>query len=234
MKGFFRVACLLLLVTLLVGLPALPAQVAEAKTPQGILDSAAEVFREMANQGDVSTMAALVRDAEGLAIFPSVIKAALIFGGRYGEGVVLRRDRNNGGWFGPSFYSIGGASWGLQVGGQSTALVLVIMNEKGMKGFRGDKFTLGGDLAVAVGPVGRQTGVGTDEKFRASIYSYSLNRGIFAGVSLEGAVISTLEEKNKEFWGRAMTSQETLNTKTTDHRVQSLIYEINQLIAKAE
>lgn len=231
MKGVLRIACLIWLVTLLAGLPL---GTVDARSPQGTLDAAAEVFRAMAKQGDVSTMAELVRDAEGIAIFPSVIKAALIFGGRYGEGVVLRRDRNNGGWYGPSFYSIGGASWGLQVGGQSTALVLVIMNEKGMKSFRGDKFTLGGDLAVAVGPVGRQTGVGTDEKFKASIYSYSMNKGIFAGVSLEGAVISTKEEKNKEFWGRAMTSQETLASKTTDHRAQSLAYEINQLIAKAE
>lgn len=167
MKGVLRIACLIWLVTLLAGLPL---GTVDARSPQGTLDAAAEVFRAMAKQGDVSTMAELVRDAEGIAIFPSVIKAALIFGGRYGEGVVLRRDRNNGGWYGPSFYSIGGASWGLQVGGQSTALVLVIMNEKGMKSFRGDKFTLGGDLAVAVGPVGRQTGVGTDEKFKASIY----------------------------------------------------------------
>lgn len=119
-----------------------------------------------------------------------------------------------------------------QFGFQSTALVLVIANEEGMKGFMGDKVTLGGDLAVAVGPVGRQAGAATDADLQASIYSYSMGKGIFAGVSLEGAVIQPDESANELYWKSALRPDEILGRKTTDPRVQPLIKEINHILLK--
>lgn len=231
MKQTFVVAGLIFVMTLALGAPG---GVAQAKSPQSILYDAADVFRDMARESDVESMADLIRRGEGVAIFPSVVKAGFVVGGRYGRGVVLRRDRVHGGWFGPNFVSVAGASWGLQIGVQSTALVLVIMNERGMNGFRGDKVTLGGDMAVAMGPVGRQTGAGTDGKFRAAIYSYSMSKGLFAGVSLEGAVVSVDDESNDVFWGRRLSPVEILEQKNGSAEVQTLITEIQKLSAKAD
>lgn len=209
-----------------------PGGEVQAKSPQTLVYDSASVFREMARESDVGTMAELIRKGEGVAVFPSVVKAGLVFGGRYGRGVVLRRDRVHGGWYGPEFVSIAGASWGLQAGVQSTALVLVIMNERGMNGFRGDKVTLGGDMSVAMGPVGRQTGAGTDGQLKAAIYSYSMSKGLFAGVSLEGSVVSVDDEMNDAFWGRRMSPTEILESKNGSAEVQTLVGEIQRLSSK--
>lgn len=227
MKKWICICALLSLTILVIGAPM---GVMAAKTPQGIIDSSAEAFRQMALESDAQTMGNLLKGAEGIAIFPSVIKAGFVFGGRYGEGLVLKKDKVNGGWFGPNFISIAGASWGLQAGVQSTALVLVIMNDKGMRGFNGDKVTLGADAGIAAGPVGRQSGASTD--FKASIYSYSMSKGLFAGISLEGAVIEGLSSDNNTFWGSAITGDEILARKSGDQRVFALIEEINSVKSK--
>lgn len=222
--GFLAITCL---VTMLV---YAPIGAEAAKTPQGIIDQSAEVLRQMVIKCDVRNMGGLLREAKGIAIFPSVIKAGFIVGGRYGEGLVLRRDQANGGWFGPNFVTITGASFGFQIGVQSTALVLIIMNEQGMQGFTGGKFTLSGDLAATAGPVGHQKGKGTD--FKSAIYSYAMGKGLFAGVSLEGAGIEGLPETNQKYWGAALTGDEIMQKKTDDGRVASLIKEIDVIMAK--
>jgi lipid-binding SYLF domain-containing protein len=125
-----------------------------------------------------------------------------------------------------------GISYGLQFGVQSTALVLVINNEKGMESFRGtQRVTLGGDIGVAAGPVGRQAGASTDVDLQAAIYSYSISKGIFAGFSLEGAVIEADEDANEAYWGRTMGPKEILGIEATDDRVESLLRELEKLMA---
>lgn len=204
-----------------------------AKNSKEIIEEAIEVLQKMVEEDDAENMGRLLKEAEGVAIFPSVIKAGLVFGGRYGHGILLKRDRTvTGTWFGPHFATISGASWGLQAGVQSTALVMVIMNERGMKGFTGDKFTLGGDVSVAAGPVGRQTGVGTDGSFTAEIFTYSMSKGLFAGLSLEGSVISSDNERNEDFWGGEVSIESILKRKSRDPQVQSLIEAINDLVVK--
>ncbi|MGE5577986.1 MAG: lipid-binding SYLF domain-containing protein, partial [Syntrophothermus sp.] len=131
----------------------------------------------------------------------------------------------------PDFVKIKGVSYGPQFGFQSTALVLVIANEKGMDGFLGDKVTLGGDLAVAVGPVGRQAGAATDADLKASIYSYSMSKGIFAGVSLEGAVIQPDESANELYWKSTLSPDEIL-TRKAGKGVEPLIKEIEHILLK--
>jgi lipid-binding SYLF domain-containing protein len=119
---------------------------AEAKTPEERIHGAVSIIKEMATQKDAESMAYVLNRAKGVAIFPSVVKAGLVIGGQYGEGLLLKKDSGNS-WYGPSFVNIAGASWGLQIGAQSVALVLVITNDRGMEQFmKGDQFKLGGDI----------------------------------------------------------------------------------------
>lgn len=209
-----------------------PLPLFAAEDPQILIAEANEVMFAMLLDKDTEVMGGLLKEAEGVAIFPSVIKAGLVFGGRYGHGIVLKRDRQKGVWYGPHFVSISGASWGLQIGVQKTALVMVIMNERGMKGFTGDKVTLGGDIAIAAGPVGRQTGVGTDGGFKAEIYNYSRSKGLFAGVSLEGSVIATDNEANERFWGGSVSVESILNRQSRDREVEALVRTINKFVTE--
>ncbi|EFQ24204.1 protein of unknown function DUF500 [Aminomonas paucivorans DSM 12260] len=212
---------------------ALGAAAALASSPQERIRDCTKVLREMAKENDSGAMADLIRSAKGVAIFPSVVKAGLVFGGKYGEGLILRRDPGTGRWFGPSFLNVAGASWGLQIGVQSTALVLVITNDRGMEGFVGDKVTLGGDLSVAAGPVGRNAEAGTDSSLTASIYSYSMSKGLFAGLSLEGAVVSTEYDTNRSYWKKDLDSRRVLNTRATKDAIQPLIQELNRQIKRS-
>jgi lipid-binding SYLF domain-containing protein len=144
---------------------------------------------------------ALLRDAKGVAVIPHVVKAGFLVGGRFGRGVVLPR-LANGGWGDPVFITLTGGGFGLQAGVQSTDVVLVCKSTNSLNwALRGGgQFTLGGDVAVAAGPVGRQAEAATDAQLRAEIYSYSRSRGLFAGVSLEGASLAADPAANASFY----------------------------------
>ena len=152
------------------------------------VESAAEVVQAFAAIPIQRIPPALLRDAAGVAIIPHVFKAGLLVGGRYGRGVVMAR-RPGGGWSPPVFITLAGGSFGLQAGVQSTDIILVFKSGRGLDQIlRGEgKITLGGDVSVAAGPVGRHAEAATDGQLQAEIYSYSRSRGLFAGVSLEGA-----------------------------------------------
>lgn len=222
----------LCLVALLAG--GAGATAALAASPAALLNEAVEVLREMSQKADVTSMARLVKEAKGVAIFPSVLKAGIVLGGRYGEGLLLRHGPGAGEWQGPYFVELKGVSYGPQLGVQSTALVLVITNDRGMKGFTGDKVTLGGEMAVAAGPMGRQAGAATDVDLKASIYSYSLSKGIFAGLSLEGAVIQADEAANREYWNASLTADQMLARPAEDPRVAPLLKELGALLKQVK
>ncbi|HCA40435.1 MAG TPA: hypothetical protein DEP01_02280 [Aminobacterium sp.] len=209
-------------------------QQALAKTPEQRISGAVKLLHEMQEQSDVGTMADLLEQAKGVAIFPSVIKAGFVFGGKYGEGLVLRRDTASGRWYGPSFATIAGASWGLQIGAESIGLVLVITNERGLEGFKGNNFKLGGDIGVAAGPVGRRGELGTDIKLKASIYSYSIAKGLFAGMSLEGAAVNVDDNANHVYWGKTITAAQALDRRASSAKIQPLIQALNKLIKEAK
>jgi len=152
----------------------------------------------------------LLAKASGIAIFPSVIKGGFVFGGNYGKGIVMHRDKKTGVWSAPSFYTIAGGSWGLQIGGQLVDLVLVITNERGMKGLLQDKFTLGTDAAASAGPVGRNAEIGTDVLLKASILSYSRSKGLFAGVTIKGAVVAPDNKANELYYGKPLSAEEII------------------------
>ena len=202
-----------------------------ATSPESIIDDALSMLKEISSEEDVSSMADTVRTSHAIAIVPSMVKAGFIIGGEYGEGLILRH--KDGKWYGPSFYNIGGGSFGFQIGAQSVALLMAVINEKGVGAFTGSKTKLGGDIAIAAGPVGRRAEAATDAQAKASIYSYSMSKGLFAGLSLEGSVISISVKRNNEYWVGKVSAKEALNKPATDKRILPLIKALDELIKKA-
>lgn len=172
---------------------------------------AKEILGQIMQSPDQSIPEELLAKCKAIAIYPRVLKGAFIFGGRFGKGVVLRRDEKTGQWGAPAFSTIAGGNWGLQIGGQATDLVLVVMNDRGLDGLLNSKFTLGGDASVAAGPVGRASSAGTDLSLSSSIVSYSRNYGLFAGISLDGAIVTHDDRSNTEYYGRPTTSYDVLS-----------------------
>ncbi len=146
------------------------------------------VIKEIMEIPECAIPPSLLCSAHGIAIFPDLIKAGFIFGGRYGCGVLLVRNED-GTWSNPVFFRLIGGSFGWQIGAQSTDVILVLKSIRSLDAISGGKFTLGGDASIAAGPVGRQAEAATDVLLRAEILSYSRSRGLFLGLSLEGAAI---------------------------------------------
>jgi lipid-binding SYLF domain-containing protein len=186
-----------------------PAYAENAKLDMRI-DECKDLVNDVMQMPDKSIPTDLLEKASGVAIFPSVVKGGFIIGGRFGRGVVIYHDKETGRWSAPSFYTIAGGSWGLQIGGQITDLILVIMNERGIKGLLQDRFTIGGDASASAGPVGRNAEAGTDLLLKAGILSYSRSKGLFAGVAINGAVIMPDREANKSYYGRDIPAEDIL------------------------
>jgi len=144
-----------------------------------------------------------------VAVFPRVINAAIGFGGRRGKGVVSVRGAD-GAWGPPAFFTLTGGSWGFQIGAQSTELVLFFMTEGGVRSLLDSKFTLGGKAGLAAGPLGRSAEAGTDLELNAEIYSYARSKGLFAGISLEGARLAPDQDANRKFYGARVGAEAIL------------------------
>ena len=154
--------------------------------------------------------AELLNCCRAIAIFPNVLKGGFIFGVKGGKGIICAHDPENGTWSPPAFFTIGGGSWGLQIGAQSIDLVLVIMSKRGLDGLLTSKIKLGGDVGIAAGPVGRRAEAGIDLFLKAEILSYSRSKGLFAGLSLEGATIFQNQDSNRAFYGKELSARDIL------------------------
>ncbi len=152
----------------------------------------------------------LLKTCHGLAIFPNVYKAGFIVGGSYGKGIYVKRNPQTSRWEGPIFLTIGGGSFGWQIGITASDLVLVVMNPRGVDAIMRENLSLGGDISVAAGPVGRQFKAGTDITIRSELLAYSRSRGIFAGISLEGTYIHQDYASNEAFYGGSYTLTEIM------------------------
>lgn len=161
---------------------------------------AADVFTEIMNVPDQAIPQKLLDKAEAVAVFPGVIKAGFIVGGRAGDGVISRRVK--GGWSAPAFFNLAGGSVGLKIGASKTDFVLLFMNEEALNGLLKDRFEIGGEGSVAAGPVGRSASASTDALLRAGIISYSRSKGAFAGLEIKGVVISPDNEDNLAVYGK--------------------------------
>ena len=205
---------------------------AAATIPEQIISDAKAMLKEISEQEDSSGMEDTLRGSYAVAIVPSMVKAGLLIGGTYGEGLILRRE--NGKWYGPSFYNVGGASFGLQAGAQEIALLMAVINQRGVDAFLSSRTKLGGDVSIAAGPVGRRAEAATDAQAKASIYSYSISKGLFAGFSLDGSVISISVKRNKEYWGESISASDALQKPATDARITPITKMLDDLIKRAE
>lgn len=158
------------------------------------------VLRELQAIPDTRIPDLLLSKAEGIIILPANVKVGLIFGARFGNGVMLVRNEDRS-WSNPVFVSTGGGSWGFQAGGQVSDIVLVLTTRDSIEGITDGKLTLGADASVAAGPVGRTAMAGTSVTFDAEVYAYSKSQGLFAGVSLEGNGIFIAKKANRRFHG---------------------------------
>lgn len=172
---------------------------------------AATVFKEIMATPDKAVPSNVLDKAYCVGVFPQVIKAGFVIGGRGGRGVASCRTRS--GWSAPAYFNMKGGSFGLQIGAQATDFVLLFMNEDGMKSLLKSKFEMGGDASVAAGPVGRQAGAGTDLRLDSQILSYSRSKGLFAGLELKGTVISIDDSDMKEAYGDGVGAEEVLTGK---------------------
>lgn len=197
-----RISCAAVLIALLVVSAVItPAQKkSRAQDAARHSSDAAKTFTEIMNVKDKAIPKELLDTAEAIAVFPDVIKAAFLVGGRGGQGVISRRVK--GGWSAPAFFNLSGGSFGPQIGAQRTDYVLLIMNPSGLDGLLKDKFELGGEVGIAAGPVGREAAASTNPRLDAGILSYSRSKGVFIGAALKGAVISPDNDLNEAIYGK--------------------------------
>ena len=176
-------------------------------TEQDVVDRSASIVSEFRHMPEKGIPSRILRHARGLAII-SVVKAGFIFSGKAGDGVVVARTAH--GWSGPSFIGTGGAGWGLQIGAEVTDFVIVLNNDAAVRAFsRGGNVTVGADISAAAGPVGRSAEADITPK--AAVYTYSKSKGLFAGVSLEGAVLGTRKGANARYYGRPVSAGDILH-----------------------
>ncbi|MGP0630269.1 lipid-binding SYLF domain-containing protein [Nitrospina sp. 32_T5] len=202
------VAALTAIVTLS-GLLVTGAQ-AGLSAQQQILQDTQFVLEEIISAPDEGIPSNLMAKAKAIVIMPTMVKGGFFVGARYGTGVVAVRDAKTGRWGPPAFISTYGGSFGFQFGAQAVDLVLLVMSERGVNALLDNKFTLGGDLAVSVGPVGRYAEAGTDIAFQGEVYSYSRSKGAFAGVSVKGALFQPNETYTQQYYHTHLSSRQIM------------------------
>src|SRR5271165_5875556 len=176
------------------------------------IDNAANVLNEIMSTPDKAIPDKVMSDAKCIAVIPSMVKIAVGFGGNHGKGVATCRTAS-GHWSAPAPLTITGGSWGLQLGGQAVDLVLIVTNDQGMQHLLASKFKLGADASAAAGPVGRDTAADTDVKMRAEVLTYSRARGIFAGIDLNGSVITQDKDETRILYGTFVPFNDILSGK---------------------
>ena len=201
----------LVLLTLILSLSSLVLAADEPQKESKAIDrvqAAGDVLNEIQSAPDSGIPGEILSRAECVAVVPSMLKGGFIFGGKYGRG--LASCRTGKGWSAPAFFMVTGGSFGFQIGGQAVDLVMLIMNNEGMQHLLSSEFALGADASVAAGPVGRHAEGDTDWKMKAQVLTYSRARGVFAGVSLNGAVLKQDKDSTREFYGHMVTPKAAL------------------------
>jgi lipid-binding SYLF domain-containing protein len=172
------------------------------------LTKASEVLNQMVDAPDKGIPEEVLAKAKCIAIVPHLVKGGLGFGGKHGRGVASCRTAD--GWSAPAFISVGGGSWGLQIGVESVDLIMLVMNDKGMEQLLSSKFQISGEGSAAAGPVGRHASAGTDWKLDTEMLTYSRSKGAFAGLTLEGAVIQQDNDSTTAIYGKDVTFKSVL------------------------
>ena len=177
-----------------------------------ILRTSQMVLDEIQKSPDQNIPMNLISKAKAIIIFPTMFKAGFFVGARYGNGIASVRSSELGEWGPPAFFYTTGGSLGFQFGAEAVDLVLLVMSQRGIEGLLNEKFTLGGDIAISAGPVGRHAEASADVLMQGEIYSYSRSKGIFTGISLKGTIIASDSDANLAYYGHPYTTKEILLT----------------------
>ena len=180
-------------------LTLLPSITSAQQVETDRIAEAARVLEEVLAAPDKGVPEAIIEKAQAVVVIPSTVKGALLIGAQRGKGIMSAKSAS--GWSAPAFVTLTGGSIGLQIGGQATDIVLVVVNDRGIDNLAQNTFKIGGDASVAAGPVGREATASTDYKLQAQILSYSRSRGLFAGVSLAGSTIRADRDANEKIYG---------------------------------
>lgn len=175
------------------------------------VESATNVLNEIMGAPDKGIPSEVMESAKCVAVVPSMLKAGFIVGGRYGKGVATCRTPR--GWSAPAPFTIAGGDWGLQIGGEAIDLVMLVMNEKGMRNLLSSKFKIGVDASASAGPVGRTAAADTDWKMKSEVLTYSRSRGVFAGITLNGAVVKQDDDETRVLYGKGVPFADILTGK---------------------
>jgi len=206
-----------LLTILAIGTTVLSPLAIAAEKESGVndrLDASADVLTDMMHAGDKGIPQTLLDKAQCVVVVPNMKKGGFIWGAKYGRGFATCRRAGGAGWTAPAAMRIEGGSFGLQIGGSESDVVLLVTNESGMKHLLADKFTVGADANAAAGPVGRDASAQTDAALHAEMLSYSRSRGAFAGLTLEGATLRPDKDADRELYGHDVTNREILTGST--------------------
>ncbi len=191
----------LVLAVVFFGLSVQSAAAAGPVEQQGTVDKALVTFRNFYADKEMEWFHNNLKDAKALIIVPNLLKAGFILGGSGGSGVLVARDEQTGDWSQPAFYTIGSVTFGLQIGGESAEVIMMVRTQKALDGLLTTHFKLGGDASVAAGPVG----VGTKADVTADVVSFAKSKGLFAGLNLEGSMVKVSDDSNKAYYGKAVS-----------------------------
>ena len=209
-------------------LSSAPATAQEDLKPQILVDQARVTLNNFVKQADMEWLKSHLKDSKGVFIVPQLLKAGFIFGGSGGKGVVLIRDAKTGQWSQPAFYSLGSVSFGLQIGAESSEVIIQIRTQRGLESLYGTSFKLGGDTSVALGPVGAGA---AGKGVTADLVSFSRAQGAYAGLSLDGSVVKVNDDFNKDYYGKAVRPTDILVKKDVSNAGSA---KLREALAKAE
>lgn len=209
------------------------AGVALADTPQDRMQKAGQVLQQIMATPDKGIPNEVFDKAKCVAVVPHMLKGGFVFGAKHGKGVAICRTAS--GWSAPEFFTIGGGSWGAQIGVEGVDLVMMIMNQEGMDQLLKNRFQVGGSASASAGPVGRHASAGVDWKMNTPILTYSRSKGVFAGVDLEGAVIEPDEDAMREVYGHMVPANDVLTGKVAvPNSAQNFIAAVTQANMQAK
>jgi lipid-binding SYLF domain-containing protein len=177
------------------------AKATDATDAQGLVDKARITFTEFIGDNNYWWLRDHLKDAKGILIYPQVLKGGFILGGSGGTGVLVVKDEKTGGWGQPAFYTIGSVTFGLQIGGEASQIVVMAMSQKAIDSLLSSSFKFGGDVSVALGPVGG----GAKENITADFISFAKSKGLYAGINLEGSVVNVRDSLNNAYYDKKVT-----------------------------
>jgi lipid-binding SYLF domain-containing protein len=197
-----------------------------------LVEKAQIAFEAFMADNKMEAFHGLLKKAKGVFIAPQLLKGAFVVGASGGSGVLVVRDKKTGEWNGPAFYTIGGVSFGLQLGGQASEVVLLVMTERGVSSLLSSSLKLGADIGIAAGPVGAGVSAST-ANLSADILSFSRSKGLYGGISVEGAVVATRGDWNEAYYGKPVTPTDTLiQDEVTNPQAAKLIYAVTKATSK--